>query len=139
MQLVVTPDPPTNMMLSVTAVSLTVEWDRGWDGGSPQTFHLVYDGNEQIIPDNDPSGNGHYSVKLSGEESTQYTVTLYARNSEGTSSEQTKTATTKCKFGDLLLLSDGVNWLLPKRTIIKFTHCFISHQPSQLSTQIKLQ
>ena len=82
----------------MTAVSVTVEWDSGWDGGSPQTFYLAYDSNEQIIPDDDPNGNGHYSVRLDAEESTQYAVTLYAKNSQGSSSVKIETATTKRKL-----------------------------------------
>ena len=75
-----------------------MEWERGWDGGSPQRFHVMYDSKEQIIPDNDPDGNGHYSTRLDAEESTRYTVSLYATNSKGSSSVKTATATTKCEL-----------------------------------------
>ena len=78
----------------MTAVSLTVEWDRGWDGGLPQRFHVMYDSKEQIIRDNDPDGNGHYSARLDAEESTRYTVSLYATNSKGSSSVKTATTIT---------------------------------------------
>ncbi len=84
----------------MTAVSLTVDWDRGWDGGSTQTFHLSYGNKEQLLSDN-PNGNEHYTVTLGEadgiEESTQYTVSLYASNSEGSSTAVTDVATTKGK------------------------------------------
>ena len=78
----------------MTAVSLTIEWVRGWNGGSPQTFHLQYGINKHERPDDDPNGDGHYSIRLAAEESTRYTVSLYATNSKGSSSVKTATATT---------------------------------------------
>ncbi len=93
------PDRPENLKLTATAVSLTIEWDRGFNGGLLQTFHLGYGGSQQPIQDDNPVENDHYTVRLGdGEgirESTDYTVSLYAANMLGDSSTLRETIRTK--------------------------------------------
>ena len=93
------PEAPEEMKLTATAVSITVEWKRGFDGGPQQTFHLQCAGTEQRIPDHRPPGEDHYTVRLGEEDdiegSEKYKVLLYAENSLGNSSVLQETVTTK--------------------------------------------
>ena len=87
------------MKLTATAASITVEWKRGFSGGPQQTFHLQWAGTEQWIPDHQPPGEDHYTVRLGEEEgiegSETYTVLLYAENILGNSNVLQETVTTK--------------------------------------------
>lgn len=91
------------MNLAVTAVSLTIEWDRGWNGGLAQTFYMSYLDKSETIPDT----GVHYEVKLREDDgirdSTEYTVSLYAENTKGPSTAVTKTATTKGEYSNSTL------------------------------------
>ena len=93
------PENPTDLTLTVTAVSLTAAWKRGFDGGLQQTFHLKYDGNEKLIVDDKPHDDDHYTVRLGVNEgiteSTTYTVSLYAQNELGSSKTLEETEATK--------------------------------------------
>ncbi len=62
------PDRPDNLKLTATAVSLTVEWDRSFNGGLLQTFHLGYGGSQQPIQDDNLVENYHYAVRLGTDE-----------------------------------------------------------------------
>ena len=97
------------MRLTATAASVTVEWKRGFNGGSQQTFRLECAGTTLQIPDDQPAGEDYYTVRLGEEdgigESTTYTVLLYAQNDLGESNRVQETITTKgsTNFPSLLL------------------------------------
>ena len=90
---------PEELRLTATAASVTVEWKRGFNGGSQQTFHLECAGTTLQIPDDQPAGEDYYTVRLGEEdgigESTTYTVLLYAENELGESNRLQEKVTTK--------------------------------------------
>ena len=90
---------PEELKLTATATSITVEWKRGFNGGSQQTFYLQYAGTELVIHDNQPAGEDYYTVRLGEEDgvkqSTSYTVLLYAETELGESNRLQETITTK--------------------------------------------
>ena len=92
------------MQLTPTAVSLTADWDRGFNGGKSQIFYLSVNGEHQRTVEDDPDGSGHYTVRLDEDDdiraSTTYIVSLYARNEIGESDTLTKTTNTKGVYID---------------------------------------
>ena len=90
---------PEDLKLTATAVSIMVEWKRGFSGGSQQTFHLEYAETKLLIPDDQPAGEDYYIVRLGEEdgieESTAYMVLLYAETELGESNMLQETITTK--------------------------------------------
>ncbi|ELU12979.1 hypothetical protein CAPTEDRAFT_198478, partial [Capitella teleta] len=84
------PRPPTELFSEATAISLTLSWTPGWDGGPPQTFTITCstDEYEITIPNiPDSTGSSQISYKLTEGISAEksYSVEIKATNSQGSS------------------------------------------------------
>ncbi|ELU18147.1 hypothetical protein CAPTEDRAFT_229391 [Capitella teleta] len=84
------PHPPTKLSYEATAISLTLSWTPGWDGGPPQTFTITYSTDgfaTKITKIPDSPDSGRISYKLSEGISTEkaYSVAILAINSQGSS------------------------------------------------------
>ena len=86
------PDPPIILQADVkaTAISISVHWRPGFDGGSPQTFTIQYNGNGRTWTINMIASHNPYQVITERvtegiQPDTSYTFTTWAANVYGTS------------------------------------------------------
>ncbi|ELT91319.1 hypothetical protein CAPTEDRAFT_227099 [Capitella teleta] len=84
------PHPPTDLSSEATAISLTLSWTPGWDGGPPQTFTITYSTsrNEKTIsdiPDSPDSTRILYKLTYEIFAEKLYSFEIFATNSQGSS------------------------------------------------------
>ncbi|ELU09105.1 hypothetical protein CAPTEDRAFT_196677, partial [Capitella teleta] len=84
------PRPPTELSYEATAKSLTLSWTPGWDGGTPQTFTIMYSTDgfaKQISSIPDSTDPNRISYKLTDGISTKkvYSVEIFSTNTYGPS------------------------------------------------------